>query len=464
MSSTGTITSGGVGSGIDVESLVQRLVAAEGQPKQQKLATDQARLQAKISGYGSFRSALAQLQASVAALKDPAQFRMRSASVADPALFTASAVGTAAAGAYEIEVVRLATAAKLATAPYAASTTTVGTGTLTVASGGKSFSVQIDAANATLAGIRDAINGAQDNPGISATLVNANDGVRLVLSSAATGAANAITVTQSGGDGGLAALVYDPLGGTTNLTVQQAAQDARIEVDGNAFDSATNSVSGAIDGVTINLLKPTGEGVTSRLTVAVDQTRQTSAINAFVAAYNQVTTSLRALGAYDPATQRGGVLLSDPTLRTFLGAVRTQVGSASPQLAGNAYAALSDLGITTNLDGTLKVDATKLNDAFRTNSDAVVRLFSAEGGVAKRLDALLTTYVGAGGVLEGRTKGLESSLKGLGERQAALNRSLAAYEARVRAQFTAMDTLVAQLRQTGQNLVAQLSTIQMPTA
>lgn len=459
MSSTGTVTSSGVGSGIDIEGLVSRLVAAEGQAKQTVLATKQASVQAQISAYGSFRSAIAQLQGALASLKDGAQFRSRTATVADDKIYTATATGAAAPGAYDIEVVRLASSAKLRSGAFAASTTVVGTGTLTLSLGAKSFTVAVDGTNSTLAGIRDAINGAAGNPGISAALVTANDGVRLVLTSAATGAANAIEVAQSGGDGGLAQLAYDPDAVVNGLTQLQAAQDARIEVDGSVYDSASNTITGAIDGVTLNLLKQTAADTPNRLTVAVDQSKPQAAVNSFVAAYNQVLTGLRRLGAYDAATKQGGALLGDPMLRGFLSSVRTELGAASPKLAGNAYTALSDIGVTTNLDGTLKVDATKLAAAFNGNADAVARLFSGEGGVAKRLDAMLGSYTATGGLLEARTKGLQTTLDDLGKRQVALERSLAAYETRIRAQFTAMDTLVAQLKQTGQNLVAQLDSI-----
>jgi flagellar hook-associated protein 2 len=188
----GTITTSGVGSGLDIENIVTRLVQAEGTPKRTQLQTQQASVQARLSAYGQVRSALAQLQAAAGTLKEVAIFRSRSATVGDADVLAASAGSAAAPGSYAIEVVRLASGAKLASGPYAASTTAVGTGTLTLASGGKTFAVAIDGTNNTLAGIRDAINAAKDNAGVAATLVTANDGVRLVLTSAATGAASAI--------------------------------------------------------------------------------------------------------------------------------------------------------------------------------------------------------------------------------------------------------------------------------
>jgi flagellar hook-associated protein 2 len=454
----GTITTSGVGSGIDIEGIVSKLVQAEATPKRTQLQTQQSSVQARLSAYGQLRSALAQLQAAAATLKEAAIFRSRSTTVGDADVLAAAAGSAAAPGTYAIEVVRLATGAKLASGAYAAATTAVGTGTLTLSSGGKSFAVTIDGTNNTLAGIRDAINGARDNAGIGATLVTANDGVRLVLTSAATGAANAITVAQAGGDGGLAGLAYDPANGIAGLTSLQAAQDSRVVVDGYAYDSATNTVTGVLEGVSLTLKKETAASVTTPLTVTVDNAKSQGAISAFVTAYNQVVQGMRTLGAYDPSRKQGGPLVGDPLLRGVMASVRTQLGSPSAGLAGNTFTSLADVGITTNLDGTLKVDGTKLSAALG-NSAALQRLFTDDAGVAKRLDALLADYTKSGGLIDSRTTGLQSTLKDLDGQTTALDARMNAYEKRVRAQFTAMDTLVAQLRQTGQNLSSQLSSI-----
>jgi flagellar hook-associated protein 2 len=456
----GTITSTGVGSGLDIESLVSKLVSAEGSTKQSLLQTQQATVQSKISAYGQLKSSLSQLQSAASALKDSAIFRSRSVSVADGDVLSASAGATAAPGTYNVEVVRLATSAKLNSGPLANSGATVGTGTLTLALGAKSFSITVGSANNTLAGIRDAINAATDNPGIAATIVTANDGARLVLTTSATGATNAIKVTQSGGDGGLAQLAYDPANGVNGLTQLQGAQDARVIVDGFTYDSATNSVTGALDGLTLNLKKTTATGVTTAVTVGIDNSKPQATISGFVTAYNSVVSSLRAMGAYDAATQKGGVLVGDSLLRGALTAVRGLAAAPSDALAGNAFRNLSDLGITTNLDGTMTVDTGKVSQALTKDAGAVARLFTDKaGGYATRLDAVLSTYVKTGGLIEARTGGLQSSLKDISRRQDDLQASLTAYEKRLRAQFTAMDTLVANLKQTGQNLVSQLSTI-----
>jgi flagellar hook-associated protein 2 len=456
----GTITSSGVGSGLDIEGLVTKLVSAEGSAKASLLQTQQSTVQTKISAYGQLKSALAQLQSASSALKDAAIFKSRSASVADADVLSVGAGSTAAPGSYNVEVVRLASAAKLNSNPFTNSGTVVGTGQLTLSLGAKSVSISIGDANNTLAGIRDAINSAVGNPGISATIVTANDGARLVLTTSTTGAANSIKVTQSGGDGGLAQIAYDPTNGVNALTQIQAAQDARVIVDGFTFDSASNSVTGALDGVTLNLKKPTATGVTTAVTVGVDNSKPQATISGFVTAYNQVVSALRSMGAYDAATQKGGVLVGDSLLRNALTSVRGLANASSDALTGNAFRTLSDIGITTNLDGTLTADASKISAALTKDAGAVSRLFTdPSGGYASRLDAVLSSYVKVGGLIEARTGGLQSTLKDISRRQDDLQAQLTSYEKRLRAQFTAMDTLVANLKQTGQNLVSELSSI-----
>ena len=458
----GTITTSGVGSGIDIEGLVTRLVQSEGTPKQARIANQETQLQTQLSAFGAFRSAVDQFRTAIAGLKTAATFQARTVSVGDTTRLSATAGATAVAGSYAVEVVRLATGSKLASAPVATASTAIGTGTLTIASGSTSFTVDVTSANGTLEGIRDAINARAGGSGVSATIVTANDGARLVLNGSRTGTANALRVTQSGGDGGLAALIYDPAGGTTNLSVLQAAQDAQVKVDGFTFDSPSNSVTGAITGVTLNVVKPAETpGTTTTVTIATDQSGPQNAVNSLVTAYNRIVSTLRPLGAYNAETRQGGALLGDPTLRDFMSNIRRLVGSPSDGLAGNAFKGLSELGVTTNLDGTLRVDSTKLAAAFASDSAAVARLFTdAEGGIGTRLDRLLEGYVRSGGSLDARTQGLRKSITDLGRQREALNARLEALETRLRSQFTAMDTMVAQLRQTGQNLTASLGQLQ----
>ncbi len=452
-----SITAAGIGSGLDIDSLVQQLLAAEGQPAANRLNLREAKLQGRLSAFGQFRSALEQLRTSLAILKDPSKFLLRTATSGDEKVLTATATADAAPGVHDIEVVRLATSHKLASSPVATAATVVGTGTLTINVGGASFSVDVDGGASTLADVRNLINGAADNTGVTATLVTANDGVRLVLTATATGAANAITVTQSGGDGGLAALAYDPGNGIANLVELQAAGDSQVIVDGFVHDSAGNQVSDAVTGLSLRLVSAAPSTPTT-LTVGDDATASAKLVNDFVTAYNAVITTTKNLTAYNATTKSAAVLLGDPTLRGFIASLRNEAVGASA--SGGQFKALFEIGVTTNVDGTLKVDSAKLNEALAGGYSAVSTFFSAEDtGFAQRLDALLDGYLDDEGILDARTDSIRSGIEDLTTAREALDRRLEQVETRLRNQFTALDTLVAQMKNTGDFLTRQLSSL-----
>ena len=448
-----SISTSGIGSGLDINGLVTQLVTAEGQAQNTQLDAQEAKLQAKLSAFGSLRSAISTLQSSIAPLKDLAKFQGRAVSVADEHILTASADSTAATGSYQIEVQRLATAAKLQSTHFATADTAIGTGTLTIKVGTSNIVLTLDSTNNTLAKIRDAINAANPNPGVAASIVTGVDGAHLVLTGTKTGAANAITVTQTGGDGGLAALVYDPANSVTNLTQVQQALDARVIVDGIAVEGPSNSVSTGVGGLTLNLVAQSDPGVTTAVTVNFDQVGTTKAINDFAAAYNALVTGLQKLGSYDAAAKVAGPLLGDSTLRDFLNSARRAITSNVSSSTGLTN--LSQVGISFALDGTMTVDASKLGNALGGQFDAVGRLFASTDGVAKRLDSLLSQYTTSNGLIDARTKGLQVSISDIGDRRTQLQTRLTALQTRLKAQFDAMDTLIAQLRTTSNFLTQQ---------
>src|SRR3984957_19636182 len=242
------ITSTGIGSGLNISAIVSSLTTAFGAAQTDQLTNQQNTLNAQVSAYGTFSSALETLQATLSTLEDPTQLAGFDATVADKTIASATTTSGAAAGQYSLAVKNLATSATLTSQPVSSSTATIGTGTLTIGVGGAIASINIDATNNTLSGIASAINSAPNNPGVTASIITAAVGSRLVLAGTSTGQANAITVTQSGGDGGLSSLVYDPADKITNLTQTQAAQDANFSINGFAATSPSNVVSGALTG------------------------------------------------------------------------------------------------------------------------------------------------------------------------------------------------------------------------
>ena len=277
-----------------------------------RISQQEARAQSKLSAFGSLKSALADFRDKLDIMKTLDKFLSRKAISGNEDYFTVSAGTNALPASYSLEVVQLAQAQKLTSGAFTDSDTVVGTGTLTLTVGTATADIEITAENNTLAGIRNAINSATDNPGVAATIVNADSGSYLILTGESTGAANDITVTQAGGDGGLSALEYDPGMGLTSLTESIAAQDALIRIDGFDVMSDTNSFTGAVEGVTINILQETS-GATESLTVENDEDAARDLVADFVESYNTLIDMFDSLTDYNVEAEVAAPLVGDAT-------------------------------------------------------------------------------------------------------------------------------------------------------
>lgn len=452
-----SIASTGIGSGLDIAGIVQSLVAAEGQPVETRIVQQEARAQARLSAFGSLKAALADFRDKLDIMKSPEKFLLRKAVSSDTDLFQVSAGTSALPASYSLEVVRLASAQKLTSGAFASADTVVGTGTLTLAVGAASMELEIDASNNTLAGIRDAINASSDNPGVAATIVNADSGSYLILTGESTGAANTITVTQAGGDGGLAALEYDPGAGLLSLTESAAAQDSLIRIDGFDVAGSTNTISGAIDGVTISLLQTTS-GTPETLTVENDTSAARSIVDDFVESYNQLVQTLDSLTDYDVESEIAAPLVGDATIRGIRDQIRRELSTEVLDIDA-PFSVLRDVGIEVQLDGTLVVNDDELSTILSDEFVKFGELFSASDGFAVRLHALSDGFLASGGIIETRTKGLESRIEGLADDRVSLNERLASLETRLLRQFNALDSLLAQLSSTSDFLAQQLANL-----
>src|SRR6202789_1869505 len=277
------IPSPGIGPGLDNSAIVSSLTTAFGAAQTSQLTNQQNTLDSEVSAYGTFTAALDTLQAALPALQDPSQLAGFSATVADKNIASATTSTDAVAGTYSLQVNNLATVATATSAPLSSSAA-VGTGTLTIAVGGSSTAITIDSTNNTLAGIAAAINSAP-NVGVSASVIATTGGSRLVLTGTNTGAANQITVTPSGGDGGLASLALTTV----------PAQDASYTINGFAASSGSNVVANAVSGVTLNLLQASAPGTSTTLTVSPDTSSAQAAIDKFVTSVNGVLSSIQTL-------------------------------------------------------------------------------------------------------------------------------------------------------------------------
>lgn len=461
------LTSAGIGSGLDINQLVSDLVAAESAPKIALLDKKEAVITAKISAYGLLKSALSEFKASLTALANTDTYNTRSASSSDRSKFTVTADATAVTGNYSLEISQLAEAHKLSSTGFTDSSTVVGTGDLTLAVGTNAFTVTIDDSNSSLAGIRDAINNATDNTGITATIVNVDDGLggtesRLVLTSNTTGTSNEITVTAvNGASGDLQQLVYDPAGsGVTNLVERNAAQDAIVLVDNQTVTSSSNNLSGVIDGLSINLLDA-DPGVTHSINISLNSANITSAVGNLVDNYNSFVETLVSVTAY--SENGSGALIGDALARSAANQIRQQLTGQVNSIS-SAYNSLAALGITTDRNGYMSIDNSKLDAAIANDSDAVRELFSGTNGIATRLENTLNEYVKANGIVDSKTSSLNESIDDITDQREQLNRYLESFQARLLDQFIAMDTLVQQLNDTSNYLTNALANLPKPAS
>ena len=449
------LSSPGIGSGLDINGLVTKLMEIEQAPAK-ALSTREAGFQAKLTAYGSLKGALSSVQSTAKALTLAATFTSRTAAVSDATVLSASADISAATGIYSVAVTQLAKYHTVrSNTNYAATTDTFNTGTLAIKVGaGATVNVTIDGSNNTLAGIRQAINDA--GTGVTAAIVNDGSTNRLLLTSKTLGTSGAITATATdSGSGGTHALTGLD---SSVLVATQTADDAQFSVNGFAVTRSSNTISGVVEGLTLNLTK-TGS---SNVTVSVNTGATTAAINAFVKAYNDTVKQLQTASAYNAATKVASVLTGDSTALSAGSQLRT-LAQSTVSGVGGGVTTLSSIGIALQKDGTLVVDSTKLAAALADPAKDVAALFSSttagNQGVAVRFNGVMEGFIGSSGLLASRTEGIAASIKDIGKRRDALALRLTKIEARYRTQFTALDGLIAGMNKTSQYLSQQLANL-----
>jgi flagellar hook-associated protein 2 len=447
------ISVSGIGSGLDIEGIVSQLMAVEQQPLL-RLASKEADIQATISSVGEFRSVLSTFRDAVNALGGDGAFDAVGSESTNEDAVTVSADGDAALGSFTVDVTRLAQAHKQASAAFA-STDTFGGGlddAVTFTVGGNSLTIDLSTAK-TLSQIREEIIAAGADIDLSATLISeVGDGSaqRLVLSSGETGYDGRIQVAFGGtldtdpatDPFSFATTNTDP-DGVTLLEGQLDQLDASFSVDGFAMTRSNNEIDNAITGVTFTLA---GVGAAD-ISVARDGSQVSTAVSGMVDAYNELQTSLSSLS--------GGALANDSMIRSVQSRVRSLIGQGYDSL-GN-FSSLSELGVSFTREGQLTFDQAKLDEAIASDRASVQTLFSDEdSGFVTRMDTALEGYLGTSGIIDARVDGLNARVDSLQDQQTVWERRLITIEQRYRAEFTALDTLVASLSATSQFLVGQL--------
>ena len=475
----------GIGSGLDINGIVKALVDAESAPKSAQLNRLERATTAKFSGLGQFRSALSEFQTALKDLNSPALFEKRSAVSSKPDIFSVTADSKAAAGNFNVQVFNLAQSSKVALAGVTDPAASVGTGRLTIDVGDTQLNIDITEGKDSLSAIRDAINAAGKESGLSASIVtdpNGGGGSRLVLSSTQSGTGNDInvSVTSTAGDtGDLSYLAFSPAAPDANFTPTPIdpdnpmaartisyGRDAQVAIDGIRISSASNTIDGAIEGVSITLKSAqSAEDIASAnsvsLTVAEDRAGVKTQLKKFVDAYNKMMTTV---GSLTKVTAVGGddgqplaaSLVGDASVRSFTSAIRGELGNAQ---GSDGMRILADLGISTQRDGKLAIDDARLDTVLADNFDQLNGFLTGDTGILARLDSKVNPYTQTGGILETRTKALQNTLSSVDDQREQLTRRIDKLEARLFSQFNAMDMLVGQLSGTANYLSGALENL-----
>ncbi len=445
ISGTGLLSSLGIGSGLNVTAIINALVNSKQAGPQAQIAAQTQQDQNQIAGLTGLNTALGSLQAALAELTSSTTYSTYNASLGTAAVGTASTLPNATPGTYNLNVSSLATAQKRLSGPQSTSAP-VGSGTLNITVGANTLNLAVSATD-SLSSIATAINNSTSNPGVSASIVVGVNGSQLVLTSAKTGVANGFSVsTDASSSSGLSSLAN-----ALNTPGSSEASNAQLTIDGVSVSSATNAVSGALTGVTLNLAA-TG---TSTLTVAQDTSPISTAVNDLVSAYNSYTSMVGTLSSYDTTTHASGVLLGDSTLASIQRQISGIVGST---VSNNTIGSLANLGITRKADGTMSLDNGKLATALK-NPTAVQNLFASANGLATKLTSSINGYTSSNGILQTRINSLNSDVTHQQSLTTALNARMATYQKQLTEQYTALDTLISSLNNTSSYLTQSLAAL-----
>ena len=473
-----TLSSPGIGSGLDVNNIVRQLVSLERRPID-LLQSQAATIQTRLSSFGLLQSYATNVRDIADKLSKPDFWTATAATSSDSSAVSVTSSSTATTGSYVVEVTQIAKTQNLASQPCAASSSVVGSGTLTIELGSWNDALTAFTADATkppvsiaigvtensLEAIKAKINAA--NAGVSASVITDASGSKLVLTSIATGAISAMRISATDDDGtnadglGLSALAFNPPVAAGQMTQTQAAKNAAATINGLAVTSASNKLGNVISGVTLTVSKLTTAPV--EVKVALDNGTMTKAITDFAKSFSDINSYITSQTKYDAATKKAATLQGDRptlTLQSNLRSVFLDNSSASL-----VYARLSDVGLQIQSDGSMKVNDSKLNAAL-ANPSELAKVFSstlstdsAEQGFAVRVKSLAGQLIASDGAITARTKGLRESITRNSTQQQKLEARVALTEQRLLKQYAALDTVMAQTNATNSALSQSLSAL-----
>lgn len=459
-----TISSPGIGSGLDIKSIVSQLVALEKQPLE-KLKVAATTVQTKISVFGQIKSLVSALSDSVGKLSSVTGWNAVSATSSDSAYVGASAIGGTQPTSFSVEVQSLAKAQASYSAPLLPVGGAVGGGTLRLeigqwsgptftAGSGTPVDITVSASD-TVSDVASKINGA--NAGVTATVLTDASGERLLLRGKNTGVEAGYQMSVLSDDDGLPAdtlgLSRLVVGSTTN----QQALNAAATINGIAVSSSTNTFANSVSGVTFTAVKETTGPVT--VTIAKDTSAVQANVDAFVKAYNEVNTVLNEATKYDASTKTGGLLQGDATTLSLQNALRAAIQSVTT--GSSMFNTLSAVGISQLRGGNLEVDSAKLSTAM-DNMDELKAMFSSTTagsaeGIAVRLKGLVTTLLSSEGYFQRKDDSLKLALSSNAKDQARVNARVSQVEAALNRRYSALDAQIASLNSLNTYLTQQIT-------
>lgn len=465
-----TISSPGIGSGLDVNSIITQLVAVEQQPLN-KLKTEATTLQSQLSTYGQLKSSMSAFRDAAAALTMAETWGQTSGTSTDSASVAVSTNSNTKPGTYSLEIQQLATAQSNATRTYPSADSLVGEGTLTIEIGSwsqdqlsfapsRSLSIPVGPPAESLAQLRDKIN--SSNSGVTASVLTDANGARLVFRASSTGAAAGFRVSVddmdgNNGDGlGLSALAFDPSAGILTMGQALAAANASATLNGMQISSATNTLNNVVDGISLTLGKVTTSPV--QVNAKQDDTSIRKALDNFVKAYNDLNTLLTNQTKYDPNSRSSAPLQGDSAAVSLRTQMRNELGMTTG--ASATFGRLSEIGFDVQRDGNIKINETKLTNSM-ANLSEMRKLFgnndlanSSNDGIATRMRRMADQVMGIDGSLSTRSEGLRKRIDRNADKQSDLNDRVALVEKRLRQQYSLLDTQLGKLNGL-QNYVSQ---------
>lgn len=469
-----TISSPGIGSGLDVNNIISQLVALEKQPLK-ALEAKAKTVEAQVSAFAKVQSQFAALSDVTKRISATGVWSARNASSSNTAAATISVTSSANATSFSLDVDVLAQQQRVSSAQLAKDSA-AGAGTLTLrvgswSAGGAEFTPKSGSADVQITvtatdkvvDIAAKINAA--GAGVVATAFNDGTGDRLVLESKDTGVGSGFRVQVADADNdntdgaGLSRLLFDPPAGAFGMNAAglpvQYGQDAKARINGLEVTSASNTLENNLPGVTLKLLATTTKdfgapGETKApvtMAISEDVTVAVRNVNDFVSAYNTLNETLADLTKYDASTKTGALFQGDSSVVGLRNILRNMLGSVT---AGSTYQRLSDVGITQQLDGSLTIDTPKLAKAANDGAE-LQKLFTTDNGnalsngFALKFRDLSAGVLASGGSVTNKADALKQALERNGALQERVNERAAAVESRLRREYSALDARIGQL-------------------